>query len=149
MVAPSTDDDDLVAAARLTVVFVLLYASTFVNVLVTKKRLLRQARRDNQAFQRYASPRMHAADRLNGNFLEWSPVFLGLLWSLAATSNLARPSVTAAWAYLGLRALYVALVLRHGVASDGMNKSLWISTMPAYLCLAYMFKEAIRLLLLL
>lgn len=141
-------DDFLSQAARITVVFVLLYEVTFANGLITKKRLLQESRQQKKPFDRYKSPHMHTADRLQSNFLEWSPIFLGLLWSLAATSNLSRNSVVAAWVYLGLRALYIVLILRYGVASNGFNKPLWISTFPGYVCLLYMTQQAIRLILL-
>ena len=143
----STSDDVLITAARITVVFLTLYSLTFVNVLHTKKRLLRQQReRSGKKFDRYNSPDMHAADRLQSNFLEWCPVFLGLLWSLAATNNLSSSStvVAAAWIYVALRALYVVLVLRYGVNANGMQQHLWISTFPAYGCLAWMGQHAIR-----
>lgn len=146
----SLDVSDVTKAAQITVVFTMLYTLTFVNGLVSKKRFLRQARRANKKFDRYSSPLMQSADRLQANFLEWSPIFLGLLWSLAATENLSKSSgtVIAAWMYLKFRALYVVLVLRHGMAADGMNRSLWMSTMPAYLCLMFLAQQAIRTLLL-
>lgn len=135
-------EDDLFKAAQITVVFLALYALTFVKVLVTKKQCLRA----NKKFDRYTSPQMYTADRLNANFLEWSPIFLGLLWSLSATQNLSEVSVLVSWTYVALRALYMILILRHGVALDGMNKKLWISTFPAYFCLIYLSIEAIRVL---
>jgi uncharacterized MAPEG superfamily protein len=141
--------DDLAKAAQITVVFILLYSLTFVNVLVNKKRLLGQARADKKKFDRYTSPQMLPADRLQANFLEWSPIFLGLLWSLAATANLSKgSSVAVAQIYVGLRALYIVLLLRYGVGSNGMSKPLMISTFPAYICLLYLGKQAVRLLLL-
>lgn len=137
-------DDDIIKAAQMTVVFTALYSMTLVNVVVNKKRCLRQARQAKKTFDRYTSPQMHNSDRLVGNFLEWSPIFMGLLWSLAATANLSSSSVVVAWTYVGLRALYIVLMLRYGVASDGLNKPLWVSTFPAYICLNYLFVQAIR-----
>ena len=138
------DNDHFLQAAKLTVVFVLLYALTMVNIVVAKKRLLRQHQQEKKVFDRYQSPQMQTADRLQGNFLEWAPIFLGLLWSLAATSNLSKASLVAAWLYLALRLLYVVLILKHGVATNGANRPLWISTFPSYLCLLYMTQQAIR-----
>jgi uncharacterized MAPEG superfamily protein len=140
-------DDDVTKGAQLTVIFTLLYSFTFVNVLVTKKRLLKQCEAAKEQFDRYSSPQMRPADRLQAHFLEWSPMFLGLVWSLAATSNL-TPVLPAAQLYLGLRALYIVLILRFGVATNGLSKPLWASTFPAYACLLYMAQDAIRMLLL-
>jgi len=142
------NDDDLTKAAQITVVFLTLYSFTFINVLVNKKRMLKHAHLEKKTFDRYASPQMHNADRLLGNFLEWSPIFLGLVWSLAATANLTPSSITVAWTYVALRCLYLVLLLRQGVASDGMNRHLWISTFLAYLCLTYLWIQAIWWLLL-
>jgi uncharacterized MAPEG superfamily protein len=147
--SPQNNTDDLAKAAQITVVFTLLYSLTFVNVLVTKRRLLGQARAAKKKFDRYTSPQMLPADRLQANFLEWSPIFLGLLWSLAATADLSNTvAVTVARIYVGLRALYIVLILRYGVNSNGMNKALWISTFPSYICLMYLGQQAVRLLLL-
>ena len=142
-----SDNDQLTQAAKMTVAFVLLYELTFFNVLRSKRRLLKEHQTQKKVFDRYKSPQMQTADRLQANFLEWAPIFLGLLWSLAATSNFSKNSVIAAWTYLGLRLLYVVLILNYGVASDGMNRALWISTFPSYICLLYMTKESIRLIL--
>ena len=143
----SNDENDSIRkAAQMTVTFCCLYTVTFVNVLIAKKRLLREARLVNAEFDRYTSPGMHSADRLQANFLEWSPIFLGLVWSLGATDNLISVSLVAAWVYLGLRALYIFLVLQHGVSTNGMNRALWISTFPAYACLLCMFVHSISVL---
>lgn len=146
----STDlaTDGLSEAAKLTVAFVSLYFLTFANILVKKKTLLRQAKQEGRVFDRYTSPGMHNADRLNANFLEWSPIFLGLLWSLAATSNLDDTAIAVSWTYVGLRALYIFLLLLYGVASDGMNKGLWVSTFPGYACLLFLLQQAVRALFL-
>ena len=147
-----TDDDNIhcKTAARLTVVFCVLYSVTFVNVLRVKKALFQQARRlarsgnsSNKTYDRYTDPKMRAADRLQANLLEWSPIFLGLVWSLGVVGALDGVVLGVAWTYLGLRALYIGLVLQKGVASNGMNRHLWISTFPAYGCLTVMSISAI------
>lgn len=138
------DSDHFLPAAKLTVAFILLYELTFVHILVYKKRLLRQHQQQKKPFDRYQSPQMQTADRLQANFLEWAPIFLGLLWSLATTSNLSSHTVVAAWTYLALRLLYIFLVLKNGVASNGMNRALWISTFPSYFCLLFMTQHAVR-----
>mmetsp|Transcript_4818 Transcript_4818/g.12260 ORF Transcript_4818/g.12260 Transcript_4818/m.12260 type:complete len:150 (+) Transcript_4818:218-667(+) len=138
-------DDDIRAAARLTVIFCALYGATFANVLRVKKMLFRQAREAGRTFDRYTSLQMRVADRLQANLLEWSPIFLGLVWSLGVVGALDGGGVAlwAAWIYLVLRALHVGLVLHKGVSSSGMNRHLWISTFPAYGCLVVMFISAI------
>ena len=108
----------ITTAARCTVVFAFLYSLTFVNVLASKKRALRKAKRsgNSKGYDRYASPDMRDADRLQANLLEWCPLFLGPLWSLAATGNLDDGlSAAVCWTYLGLRAVYMVLVMKYGV----------------------------------
>ena len=144
----SSSEDDILRAAQISVLYLTLYCVTFVNTLATKRRLLKQASLAKMTFNRYTSPQMHSADRLVGNFTEWSPVFLGLMWSLAATNNLTQSSAAmAAWTYLGLRGLYIVLQLKYGLSPDGVNKMLWISTFPSYLCLLFMWIQALHLLL--
>ena len=146
------NDVALVAAAQITVVFTILYALTFVNGLITKRLLLaretasRQNNDNEKPYDRYTHPDMRNADRLQANFLEWSPIFLGNLWSLAVTGNLTPRCVTASWTYVGLRALYIVLMKRHGVASTGKNTALYPSTMPSYVCLLYLLQHAVRVL---
>jgi uncharacterized MAPEG superfamily protein len=141
-------ENDIRKGAQITVVSTFLYSLTLVNVVVRKKRCLRQARQANKTFDRYTSPQMHNADRLVGNFLEWSPIFMGLIWPLAVTGNLSSSSVLVAWTYVALRALYIVLEIKYGVASDGLNKPLWISTFPSYICLNYLLVQCIRTLFL-
>jgi hypothetical protein len=69
---------------------------------------------------------------------------MALLWSLAATSNLSNASTKVAWTYVALRALYIVLEIRYGVASNGLNKPLWVSTFPSYICLNYLLVQAAR-----
>lgn len=145
MDSSTTNDngDQLVTAARVSIAFLCLYALTFAIVLVAKIRGIVQAKSAGKAFDRYTSNDMHTADRLNANFLEWAPMFLTILWSLAATSNLSPGCVTAAWLYVTLRAFYIALVFIFGIAKDGMHQQLFISTFPAYFCLIYMLSHGI------
>jgi uncharacterized membrane protein len=129
----------ITAAARITMVYTGLYTMTMMNQVVTKKRLHRKL---GDKFDRYGSFEMRNADRLTGNFLEWSIVFLGPLWSMAMTDTLSDMSLNTAWAYLGLRLIYVGLSLRYGVNEHGSNKPLWASTLPSYVCLIYMIVAA-------
>uniref|UniRef100_A0A7S4KCQ9 Uncharacterized protein n=1 Tax=Odontella aurita TaxID=265563 RepID=A0A7S4KCQ9_9STRA len=133
-------------AARVTVAFSLVYTSTLVLQIVVKKTLLRKARKENKAFHRYSSANMRNADRLVTNLMEWSPVFLAPLWSLAMTDRLGGSTVTAAWAYVACRGAYVVLQVKHGVAEDGNNVPLWASTFPAYGCLLYLLGKSVPLL---
>ena len=144
MTADTMDEDiHYKTAARLTVIFCALYGMTFVNVLRVKKVLFRQARKAGRTFDRYTDPKMRVADRLQANLLECSPIFLGLVWSLGVVGALESVVLGASWTYLGLRALYIGLVLQKGVSSNGMNRHLWISTFPAYGCLIVMFVSTI------
>ena len=140
-------DDSLRAAGQLTVAFLCLYGSIFVLILLRKKHLSRKAKANKTKFDRYKSFEMHVVDRLQGNFLEWSPLFLGLTWSLAAVGALCETlTLIAAWMYVAVRFLYIILVLQNGVAQDGLNKALWPSTFPAYACLLFMAFRAIAVL---
>ena len=138
--------DHLRSAGQATTAFLALYSSTFVLVLKCKRTALQNARAAGKRFDRYNSPEMHVVDRLQGNFLEWSPIFLGLLWTLAANGALSGPALAAVWGYVTLRALYVVLILKNGLKDNGMNKPLWISTFPAYGCLSVMFAKAVAVL---
>lgn len=139
--------DHLRCAGQATITFLALYGSTFVLVLKCKRTCLQKARAAGKRFDRYTSPDMHVVDRLQGNFLEWSPMFLGLLWTLAANGVLSGAALAATWGYLVLRTLYMVLILQHGLSDNGMNKQLWISTFPAYGCLSVMFAKALAVLL--
>lgn len=128
-------------AAQITVVYTTIYSMTVLNQVVHKKRLHRKL---GEKFDRYNSVEMRHADRLTGNFLEWTIVFLGPLWSMAMTDTLSDMSRTMAWTYLGLRMLYVGLSFKHGVNEQGHNVSLWASTFPSYICLLYLLMAAIQ-----
>lgn len=140
----SIENECIKEAARLTVGFLLVYSISFWNILHKKKQLLADAKQNGKSFDRYKDPRMHDSDRLQANMLEWSPIFLGLIASLAATENLSKSCVIAARTYLGLRGLYTVLVLKYGVHRTGFQFHLWISTFPAYGCLAWLSQHAIR-----
>lgn len=133
------------AAAKITVAFSGLYGLTFVNILISKKRMSQKAKAEGKTFNRYESKDMQTADRLNGNILEWYPVFMGPLWALAFTGLLDDTCVAVAWTYFGLRVLYAGLILKNGVAQSGINRSLWVSTFPGYACLIFLFIKAMRL----
>ena len=67
--------DNLRSAGQATVAFVTLYFSTFAVVLKRKKELNAKAKKvpGGKPFDRYNSPEMRVVDRLQLNFLEWSP----------------------------------------------------------------------------
>lgn len=118
----STDNNhnDILEAARCTVAFCLLYSLTFINVLINKKRSYDAARIDEdkdkkKEYDRYTSPSMRTADRLQANFLEWCPIYFGLMWSLAMTNNLSWVDVVCCRLYIAFRALYIVLILKKGV----------------------------------
>ena len=133
-----------IKAAQITVSYCGVYSLTLISQVVAKKRLHKQAIKEGKTFERYKAPGMFPYDRMTANFLEWMPPFLGLLWSMAATETLSNRSVHVAWAYVGLRALYVGLVWRCGMLTTGYNPSLWASTFPGYACLLYLFVAAIQ-----
>ena len=137
------NDDPLVSAAQLTVAFLLLYMACMMNVLRTKKACNRTADEQGVAFDRYNSDLMHNADRLVGNYLEWSPAFLGIVWSLAATDNFNDVCYYAGWVYIFLRGLYIYLMIAYGVSRNGLSPALHVSTFPAYACLLIMLVQAI------
>jgi uncharacterized MAPEG superfamily protein len=80
--------------------------------------------KSTKVFDRYQSPGMLSADRAVGNLLEWTPVFLELLWMLVVMEDggeqkglMSHRSTIyyAAWAYVGFRFLYVVLALTGAV----------------------------------
>ena len=133
-----------VKAAQITVGYCGVYTVALMSQVYHKKRLHSEAKKEGKTFDRYKSPGMFPYDRLTANFLEWMPVFLGPLWSMAATGTLSDQSVRMAWAYVGFRSLYVGLVWRFGVVTTGYNPSLWASTFPGYVCLLYLLGAAVR-----
>ena len=136
---------DVLIACHNTAAFTIVYMTALLFQVFTKQYLIQQAKKNNTRFDRYTSVAMRSPDRLVANLIEWSFVFLPLLWTLAMTDKLSSESsvvVMAAWTYVALRALYVVLVARHGVSDTGRNKALWISTYPAYVCLAVMLVKA-------
>ena len=130
----------LLTAAKITVAYTTLYSMTMLNQVVQKKRLLTKY---GKSFDRYSSTEMRDADRLTGNFMEWSLIFLGPLWSLAAMEALSATSILMAWTYVGLRVLYLGLSIQYGVNEQGLNKPLWLSTFPSYICLSYILFASI------
>jgi hypothetical protein len=62
-------------------------------------------RKLGKSFDRYNSLNMRDADRLTGNFLGWTPLFLGPLWSMAMTETFSDVSQIMAWKYLEPRML--------------------------------------------
>jgi len=173
MASPSSSLQELSSsfaeASSITVAFTAVYVAALVNQVVCKKRLLARAtkkanKNDDKVFDRYAAAEMRNPDRLVANLMEWGFVFLPLVWSLGATGRLVlvdgggveddvdgattatTTSSTAckvAWAYVVLRVLYVILQIKYGVATGGRNTRLWISTLPSYICLAYLLVKAV------
>jgi len=95
---------------------------------------------------RYNCPELLNADRLVANILEWTPIFLGSVWSLAAVDRLDERCRKFSWGYVGLRAVYLVLVVKYGVAKGGRNKPLWVSTFPSYICLIFLWKRSLEIL---
>jgi hypothetical protein len=152
--ADNNDDDDnnnpqLVDVTQITLWYTILYFATLVNQFLHKKYYQRLYRRSGKRLDRYNSQEMQNPDRLTGNFIEWTPVFLSPIWCLSITRTLSSQSIHVSYAYLALRLFYFALSIKYGVSYDGNNKPLWISTFPAYVCLFYLYKEAISNILLL
>lgn len=166
-------------ACRLTVSYLLVYSSAIVLQVVTKKRLLRRSssrshhhhhpqqkkEQKEHPFDRYQNLEMLAADRAVGNLLEWTPIYLGLVWVLAALDGLGGASTStttssattwwslqaacyhAAWGYIGTRILYLLLIYTKGISLDGKQSSLYAATYPAYACLIILLVQAVKLLI--
>lgn len=113
-------------AAKLTVGFSSVYGIAMMLQTVAKQRLIIQ----KKIVDRYNCPELLNADRLVANLLEWSPMFLGPVWSLAAVGRLDERCCRIAWLYVSLRVIYLVLVVKFGVAKGGRNKPLWGSTLP-------------------
>jgi len=130
------------AASRVTFAALLVHV---LNILVqtgVKIHLLRKVRErkkldPNYMFDRYNSgePLLLAADRIVGNFLEWLPVFLSVLWLYAF--HVGDPSWYG-WVYVVARALYPVVAFNGGIGRRGTLPIIYASTVPQYamlLCL--------------
>ena len=145
MSAISSSQQSILGVARVTVAFISLYIVSMLYQIICKKRLLRKARLKGEPLNRYGHPELHNADRLVANLLEWSPIFLGPLWSLAVTDRLDQSCMHFAWAYVILRGLYICLLIKFGVSRNGNNTQLWISTLPSYGCLLFLWQRSLGL----
>ena len=132
----------VIQAAQVTVAYSGLYGMTLFTQFVKKKLIHAKKIKEGKVFDRYNSIEMRPYDRLTMNYLEWMPVFLCPLWSMAATDTLTDTSITVAWVYISLRTMYFGLVLKFGVNISGHNAPLWISTFPGYGCLIYLLFRA-------
>lgn len=141
----SIENPMLWEAARITVVYSWTYSLTFINVLFYKVYYKKQADAKGEPFLRYESVEMRPADRLQANFLEWYPVFMGPLWALAATGQLDDVSAAMAWSYVALRMLYFGLALIYGMNENGFPKALMISTFPGYAMLIYLLGKSVTI----
>jgi len=130
----------------LTVGFSSVYGLSMIHQIIIKKRLILRYKQMGKPFDRYSSSEMRHTDRIAANILEWSPVFLGPIWSLALTERLDDTCVTVAWAYVGLRGLYLCLGAMFGVAKSGRNKALWVATFPSYACLSFLLGRSWKIL---
>ena len=136
----------ILGAAKVTVGFATVYGFAMVHQIVTKQLLARRKRRSGEPFNRYSAPELLNSDRLVANLLEWAPIFLLPLWSLAAVDKLDELCLKIAWAYVGLRGVYLCLVVKYGVAKSGLNTSLWTATFPAYYCVTFLWKRSLEIL---
>ena len=143
-----SSSQSILGAARVTVAFTSVYIISMLHQIICKKRLLRKARLKSteSSLNRYGHPELHNADRLVANLLEWSPIFLCPLWCLAVTDRLDQTCLHFSWAYVMLRGLYVCLLIKFGVSRNGNNTQLWISTLPAYACLLFLWQRSLGLL---
>eukprot|EP00035_Acanthoeca_spectabilis_P026464 m.462791 g.462791 ORF g.462791 m.462791 type:complete len:148 (-) comp22795_c0_seq1:1368-1811(-) len=133
------------SASRITLSFLLVYLSAIIVQIVTKIRLSKEAQAAGKQFNRYdsPSPAMHAADRAVGNLLEWSPLFLGPLWVLAALSALDGIVLAASWGYVFCRVGYLALATSNGISLAGRQTGLYAATVPGYICLMVVLGKAL------
>ena len=87
-------------------------------------------------YGRVGSGRVLATTRTVGNYLEQAPPFLLALYLHAALVSV-RTAATCGWVWLAARACYpVAFTLRF--------PGVLLSTVPAYLAIAYMLATAVR-----
>jgi hypothetical protein len=142
----SSSKDDVIAAAQITLGYVLVYSAALLYQTVCKSRLIERYRALDKPLNRYEAVEMRSPDRLVANMMEWGLGFLPLLWVLGVADRLGDSVKYVAWTYVALRALYVGLVARYGVATGGRNKPLWISTFPSYFCLLYLLGRALPVL---
>ena len=88
-------------------------------------------------YGRYSkSARVRAADRTVGNYLEQSPAFLLSLWLHAAFVSPVNAAAFG-WTWLGFRLIYP---WAYRLKFPGV----FLSTVPAYWCVAYLLGEVVR-----
>ena len=125
------------AAARLTFAALVLHV-TFICVQVGVKLALklkvkeRKKLEPNYVYNSYTSddPNILIANRLVGNYMEWMPVFLGMVWLYAM--YVGNPGYYG-WIYLFFRSLYAPLAFSGAISRGGAKPLIYISTMPQYL----------------
>lgn len=103
-------------SSLLSVVFLDLYQCTHQQeTILYDAARIDEDKDKKKEYDRYISPSMRTADRLQANFLEWCPIYFGLMWSLAMTNNLSWVDVVCCRLYIAFRALYIVLILKKGV----------------------------------
>lgn len=128
----------IVNASKVTVVYTCIYTIAMYYEIYVKLTTLRKYHLKGKVVNRYDCPELLSSDRLTANFREWTIPFLGPVFCLGLTDQLddeSNMSLKYAWTYVGLRGLYVLLVMKYGIHTGGINKPLWISTFPGYYCL--------------
>jgi len=124
------------AAARVTFAALLVHVLNVVVQSVVKIHLMRKVKErkrldPNYRFDRYKGdePLLVTADRVVGNFLEWLPVFLSVLWLYAF--HVGDPSWYG-WVYVLARVLYPVVAFKGGIDRRGAMPIIFISTVPQY-----------------
>ena len=131
----------MIRASQISISIAAVHGMAMFVQLVRKMRLIRK---HGKSFDRYNSLDMHSIDRMVANLIEWSIIFLPLVWSLGVTGNLDDTATRTSMTYVGLRGFYVALVSTFGVRRNGINVPLWIATFPSYGCLTVLLFKALH-----
>lgn len=81
---------------------------------------------------------MIPADRLVGNMLEWTVVFLPVWWMAIITTAADSTTVALGWAYIACRVLYMLLVMNGGIYTKNIKPIMFLATVPAYVILTWL-----------
>ena len=135
--APTLDIATQAGPIVVTVVYVLVYYGTQINIARLKPKLDREYRERGEKFDRYFGQdrRMLAADRIQLNMLEHMPPFLALMWLHAVFISPFGATVAGA-VMVGARLVYP--ILMGGKLGRGIRAKVLLATVPGYLVIAYL-----------
>jgi hypothetical protein len=124
---------DFKQGTLVTLAFCSLYLAALVMQGLTREKYRAQARKKKEKFL-VTDERLYPLNRLVGNLLEWSVVFLPLFWVVLVATQGA--SLWLGWVYIAARSWYFVLVCNGAIRTSGPRTIILTATVPAY-CVLY------------